>query len=385
MHHPRTESGQAAAEYVGVLTVVMIVLALAGTVATAAGLPGAVVRTVKLGLCMVGGDVCRPADAAAMGLEPCVTAAEAHTRSTAMSILFVKVGGDQAWSVEERSDGTFLVTASDGQTFGGTAGIGLHLGSAFHVGADGTITAGFNHGRAWVLPDRAAVNGLFAAVKSRFDLGKKIPNLLGLLPKATEQYSEGHGGADATVGLVFGNGEHETSPLQEQISAEAVLGRRSGPEGHTWYLRVDGAIAGALSDAVPQLGRGHRELVAEITDGPAGTLVLRAGASGSGGDRLTETTVTLPLSDAGNRATALALFAGRGATGGNAALAKRLGERATVQTLTYDLDTDRDQWNYTINALGAEHGTTATTRHLVAAEVTRNGATGQRLDCLDTT
>jgi len=377
VHHPRTQSGQAATEYLGVLAVVAIVIVLTGTVAMVAGLPRAVVDTVKLGLCIVGGDVCRPADAAALGLGPCVTGAEDHTRSTALSILFVKVGGGQQWSVEERSDGTFVVTASDGQSFGATAGAGLHLGSAFHVGVDGTVTAGFNRGRAWVLPDRAAVEDLFAAVESRFDLGKKLPELLGLLPPATQRFTEGRGGAEASLGLVLGDDRHETMALQQDLEAEAVLGRSTGRDGRTWYLKVGGEAAGALSDAVPQLGRAHRELVAEISDGPSPVLVLRAGSTSAGGNRLKETTATLGL-DAAGRAAVRALLRGDAQD-----LARRLRERATVQTLTYELDTDRDGWNYAaLGSLGAEHGTTATTRRLIGAEVTRNGVTGDRLDCL---
>src|SRR3954470_2961856 len=76
LSHPRPiplvhdETGQATTEYAGLLALIAAVLLGAGMlvgVDVAAG----VVQGIRTGICIVGGDVCRPSDAAAAGLEPC--------------------------------------------------------------------------------------------------------------------------------------------------------------------------------------------------------------------------------------------------------------------------------------------------------------------------
>ena len=62
----RHDTGQATAEYVAILAIVALLLA-GGFAVAAPPLGAKVVEAVRTGLCLVGGDICRPADAAAAG------------------------------------------------------------------------------------------------------------------------------------------------------------------------------------------------------------------------------------------------------------------------------------------------------------------------------
>ena len=108
--HP--SAGQAAAEYVALLLVVAAVLAGAATVALAVprGRRRASSTTVRTGLCIVGGDVCRDADAAAAGLAPCVTGVRSKRQDTTLDLAVVRLGGDGEWQIALRSDGGAVVT-----------------------------------------------------------------------------------------------------------------------------------------------------------------------------------------------------------------------------------------------------------------------------------
>src|SRR5918994_5963919 len=77
-------TGQASAEYVATLLVVAAVLAGAGTAVAVPGVAERVVTTVRTGICIVGGDVCRGGDAEAAGLPPCLTRERARGEGTTL-------------------------------------------------------------------------------------------------------------------------------------------------------------------------------------------------------------------------------------------------------------------------------------------------------------
>ena len=107
------------------LLVAGALLAGAATVAAVPALGERVVRTVRTGLCIVGGDVCRRADAAAAGLEPCLTAERSWRQETTIDLAVVRLGGDGEWQLALQSDGTAVVTRLEESAVGGTVGIGL--------------------------------------------------------------------------------------------------------------------------------------------------------------------------------------------------------------------------------------------------------------------
>ncbi|HZH25316.1 MAG TPA: hypothetical protein VEY49_10450, partial [Solirubrobacteraceae bacterium] len=84
--------GQATSEYVAILLVVAAALAGASTLALAvAGVGDRVVATLRTGICIVGGDVCRSADAAAAGLEPCVTDRRSRRQDTTLDVAVLRL------------------------------------------------------------------------------------------------------------------------------------------------------------------------------------------------------------------------------------------------------------------------------------------------------
>ena len=117
----RGEGGQAAAEYIAILLVAGALLA--GAAAVAAAVPGVgdrVVAAVRTGICIVGGDLCRTADAAAAGLPPCLTRERGDRQDTTVDIAVVRVGGHGEWQLALRSDGSAVVTRLEENEVGGT-------------------------------------------------------------------------------------------------------------------------------------------------------------------------------------------------------------------------------------------------------------------------
>ena len=226
---PRSQAGQASVDYVALLAVAAaVMLALAAATATAApGLPGAVVHQLRLGLCLVGADICRTADARARGLEPCVRWSEAHVRERTVSVLFVQAGGEQRWAIERRSDGTIRLSAADGQSLGATAGAGFRLGASVRAGADGSAEVAFVAGKAWELPDEAALTALLARVPDRFDLGMKLTELARVVPQPDVRYERVGGGLDGAAGLDVGDDGRSSRVLEQSGAA------RTAPRGRS--------------------------------------------------------------------------------------------------------------------------------------------------------
>ena len=121
-----TAAGQASAEYVALLLVAT--LALAGIAAVAVpGVGERLVRTVRTGICIVGGDVCRGADARAAGLPPCLTRERSRRQETTIDIAVVRLGGNGEWQLALRSDGSAVVTRLAEAAGGATAGVGVDV------------------------------------------------------------------------------------------------------------------------------------------------------------------------------------------------------------------------------------------------------------------
>jgi hypothetical protein len=370
--------GQASVEYLAAVALLAVVLAGAGVAVAAPDLPGAVAGKLRLALCLVSGDVCRRSDAAARGLEPCLVSGTEHARETGVSFLFIRGSGSEAWSVERLSDGRILLSAGYGQGLGATAGLGVHLGPVNAGGsADGAV--GFRAGRTWALPDEAALAGLLAGVHG-YDLASKLHTLVALFPPPTETYLEGggEGGAELAVQAVReipGGGGR----------ARAAVGRRSGPDGTTYYLDLGADSAGPLVAAVPELDR-HGLLVAEYTTGSPPAITLRSSARGSG-DAEVETVMRLALTDPADRAAArrVAFVSLAAPALALRDLLARIRARGTVERLRYRTHADTDGWSYGVElgaALGADRTTTVTSRELVDAQVVNGRFPVTRYDCL---
>jgi hypothetical protein len=354
------------------LALLAVVLAGAGVAVAAPGLPREVVRQVRVALCIVGGDVCRAADAAAAGLDPCVMEDGASETSETVTVGFASLGGQGAWSVEERSDGRLLVTFREGIDGGATAGAGVRLGPLVDLHADGTGGVGFGRGKAWEVPSRAAL-GDFVRVIARhpFDFEKELP---------APAYTFVQGGrfvtGEAGAGLAG-------TPIGSAGSGAArdALGRRVGRTGTTWYYDV----GGDLSTLLPSLDVAGR-MVFEYTDGSPPVLGVRATR---GGSTTTEFVGRQVLSDPADAARVRAFLAtalpltGRALLDGRRILS-RLREAGTLQRFTYAVESGGGSVGYgaaAVVALSVEHSESMVRRRLVDAVVLGDRA-ARRVDCL---
>ena len=164
--HPA--AGQASAEYVALL----LWPRCSGRARAAVAVPGVgerLVRTVRTGICIAGGDVCRSADARAAGLPPCVTRERSRRQETTIDIAVVRLGGNGEWQLALRSDGTAAVTRLAEAAGGATAGVGVTFSPPSSSSAcRAPSTAGYRGGKAWRFPDARAATAFLAARGARW-------------------------------------------------------------------------------------------------------------------------------------------------------------------------------------------------------------------------
>src|SRR5690242_14802585 len=101
-------TGQATAEYVGLLALVAAAVLGTGALVGLDPVGHAVARGIRTGICIVGGDVCRASDAVAAGLEPCTVGERSAGGGATVSIAWVRIGDARGWTVATRSDGSVL-------------------------------------------------------------------------------------------------------------------------------------------------------------------------------------------------------------------------------------------------------------------------------------
>lgn len=372
----RPSRGQATVEYVGAILLVAIVLAAAAVAVAAPGVPRTVVAKLRLALCIVGGDVCTSADAAARGLEPCLLSSEEHERDNGISFLFFRAGGSDVWSAERRSDGTIVLSESYGQDLEGTTGIGVHLGPVT-AGATAEGGAAFRSGRSWVVTE-AQLRSLLARTDGDPTRARLL--LEAALGEPATAFLEGGGvgGAELAVEAL------RTVP-GAGADARAALGRRTGPEGTSYYLDLGAGTSGPIIEAVPGADvAGH--VVAEYRASDPPVVTLRASGRHHAGEE-TETVLRLALRDAADRAAArrVAFLSLSDPALALRDLVARIRARGTVERLRYRTEEDASGWEYGVELglkLGADHATTALRRELVDAQLVNGPLPARREDCL---
>ena len=298
--HPA--AGQGSLEYVGLLSVVAAVLAVAGPVAGVSGVGSEVARVVRTGVCIVAGDVCRSSDAAAAGLAPCTLSDRRRGGGIAVTVMSVRVGGSHDWTVAQRSDGSVVVTREDGDEAGLSAGLGFEAGP-LRLGADGTFGLTFAKGTAWELPDAVTAARFLAEVEdgAAFDHGRWPPAWRsGGAGLATSGW--------AGLGVELGGSRSVSDTIAGgDVSAEAALGVRIGRGTTTLYLRSE-TYGPRLVDpfghaAGPESGG---PVIVEYTRDRGGPreLAFRVAARGARDDEVVDVVARLDLRDAANRAVA---------------------------------------------------------------------------------
>jgi hypothetical protein len=284
--------GVSSAEYTALVALVGSVFAGTAVVVGPAAIGEAVAGTVRTGICIVAGDVCRASDAEAAGLQPCTV--DDHTRGEGLTftVASLRFGADDRWTAARRSDGSVVITHFDERKLGGKVGVGAE---ASPLGIDAELSGKLDYtlmsGRAWEFHDAAS------AVRFLRDRDGVEP---------TWRFGD--------VGsVVTGEAELAVGPVvltEFESSARAAAGARVGRGLTTYYVRARAdALAGGLS--LPGLGGrvagpSTGDAVVELTRDAAGPreLAFRTVERGVRGDRVVETVARLDLRDGGHRAAA---------------------------------------------------------------------------------
>lgn len=333
-------SGQASAEYVALLALVAVALALAAGLSSG-GVGGQVLAGLQRGLCHVAPVRCPRPEPPRPDLVPCPLERTARDERLGATIGVVRLGKGGTLTTVRTSDGRVTVTLAEDDDAGAQASLGarLRLGRAT-LGGELTAAAGaaWTSGRSWTFASEAAARRFVDAYGRKATAGGRLLDdvrsrcsvlcdALGWdphrqLPEPDETYEEG--GLVGELSASFG-------PVRGGLDGSAVLGRRLARDGAaTWYLRLSAEAAAALAldglrltgGAAAQAllayeldaaGRPRALRVALAGEADAGLAAELAGATlSSGAGALVELEATLDLRDPANRAAASAVLAASG-------------------------------------------------------------------------
>ena len=252
----RRDEGQATVEYVALIALVALVLAVGGVVVAATtGVGERVAYAVRHGLCVVAGVLC-PAPA-----QPCVVNRDTTSDNATVTLGIVRLGEDAVVMRELRSDGRILVTLVGG----------LHGGAEIGIGAGGQVVAGgakigggaelraaaiarAGNGRTWIARNAAEADRLIEQLGAHettplvdvpVELADQIFGGAAAEVRAPDiEWSEGGTGGDA--GGTVGVGPISASAT---LSLKQVLGMRTDHTTgrHTVYFRLDNASSAKLA------------------------------------------------------------------------------------------------------------------------------------------
>lgn len=385
--------GQATSEYVALVALVAVVLALAAGL-TSGGVGGQVLAGLQRGLCRVSGTACPPPPPSLPDLAPCPVERTTSSESLDGAFELVKLGRSGTLIAVRGSDGRVSVTLADGTTAGGEVGLGFKLGTGGRHGVEARagVTASIVSGRSWTLANASAARAFVDRHGAKATIGGKAVDLVrsgcsilcdaigwhphAELPPPDELYM-GQGAAaklEAPLGLAT-----------LRASGSGLLGARLRRDGSsTWFLQLDTAV-GADVELTPELwapSLQHQAVVSYTLDaqrrpvelvvhtvarGALGGMLRgarggrRAGA-GAGGALVTEVDATLDLHDPQNRAAAAAFVAAlRDPLGlarlkrNAAAVREQIARTGAVDRRTYALSSTAFELGATV-ALGTQLG-----------------------------
>jgi hypothetical protein len=367
------QRGQASIEYVGVLALGAVVFATVGAIAGLGAIPAAVASTVRTGICIVAGDICRDSDARAAGLQPCTVGDRSEGGGKVFSVGLFRIGGADGLLIARRSDGTVVVTESEQERGGVGAGVGVEatpLGLQF--GAWGSIDFTVAHGSAWEFPDAAAAGRFLAGADD-------VP--------PTWRFGEvgGELGGEVSAwlkGIRFA-GVH--------AGAATAAGVRIGRERTTLYMRghLDtGADAWAPRSRAGLNGPGGQLMIELTLDGTEPReIAFRTAGRGGGPGQVVDTVARLDLRDPRNRAAAsTVLESGVPSPPRLLALMRYAAQHGTVERAVYDVRDSSSSFALALKLgaeLGLEDKDVDVERTLVAASAWTHGSQERlREDCI---
>ncbi len=323
--------GQATTEYVGLVALVAVALALASGL-TSGGVGGQVLAGLQRGLCGVAPVGCPRPEPPRADLAACPLEQHARTEELATTIAVLRLGTSGTLALARASDGRMTVTLAHGSTVGGESGLGARLRVGRRaVAAEAEARAGiaWTSGRSWSFADEATARRFVATYGRKATIGGQLLDgvrsrcsvlcdALGWrphaeLPEPDAIYAEAGPIARLSASLGLGT--------RAEADAGALLGRRLGRTGErTWYLRLGAVATAALGLPGGELtaGAGHDAVLAyeldargiphtlrvstavELRDGAAatGTLGSRRAALAAGEGTVVELEATLDLREA---------------------------------------------------------------------------------------
>jgi len=378
--HLRDRAGQATAEYAALLALVAAALAGAGALIGLHTIGDAVAATVRTGICIVAGDVCRASDAEAAGLEPCTTGERALGGGFTLTVASIRLGSGEEWTAATRSDGSVLVTRSRRRSGGGAVGVGVQaspLGLEF--GVKGKLDFTVDAGSAWEFPDAAsAVRFLKARDEDR------VP--------PTWRFGEAGALLTGTAGAKVGG----ATLTGVEATAEAAAGARVGHGHKTLYVRAkldSRATAWMPGDRRTAYGPSTGDVMTEITSDAHGVreIAFRTARRGPRPGQLTEWVARLDLRDPANRAVAEPLLSRRlpwppGVLSDLRAVAVRTAQAGTVERAVYAVRDESQEFEVAARlgiAFGIDADKIDVDKRLVAASAWTPGSQERvREDCL---
>jgi hypothetical protein len=377
----RRAAGQASTEYVAILLVVAVVLA--GAAATAAAVPGVgsrVVGVVRTGICIVGGDLCRSADAAAAGLAPCVTAERSDREGTTVDIGVVRLGEHGEWLLALQSDGGAVVTRLERDDIGGTAGVGVTFSPlGINASASAAALVGYQGGRAWRFPDAPAAREFLERAQREEGPPDARP------PDTRWDAIAGSGSASAGMAVA------DLARAGVAVSADAAIGLRRDGGRRTLALDL-GAREPALTLELPGYWSppppGAVSVVAEVTWEGSAARELALRTARTEGGRIEELVARLDLRDPESRAIAERVLRPPGPEAAAAlrSLMRRIATHGIVERRGYAITERRKGFSVAGRlgvALGLSHERVTAERRLTDATAwVRGGPPQRRFDCL---
>jgi len=272
--------GQATVEYVALLALAAMLLALAAPLAGLAPVGAAVVHTIRLGICLVANDFCSQADARLNGLGPCTVARREQELDGAFALGPLRFGSDVVWSAAADSDGGVEVGLQAGGDAGvGIAGIGIDAPGplSLHVGGEGTLTLQLRRGAGWSFGSgdeaQAFIDGLPGSALAR------APSWV----SSTDSL-------DAALAAGVKLRGVDAAGLQADAKASHAVQVGPGDVAHVFYeAELSGPALHALGAGFAELGTLSWTIEKIYASGVPAGLVLRTAQSSAGGGEVTET------------------------------------------------------------------------------------------------
>ena len=336
--------------------------------------------TVRTGICIVGGDVCRASDAEAAGLEPCTVGERALGRELVVTVASLRLGSGEVWTAATRSDGSVVVTKARRRSGGGAIGIGVEaspLGLEF--GVKGKLDYALDSGRAWEFPDAASA-ARFLADRDE----DRVPPSVRF----------GEAGAVLTGTAAVKVGGATLTGLE--ATAERASGARVGRGRTTLYVRAKLDSRAKLwipGDSRSAYGPSTGDVMTEITSDAHGVreIAFRTAKRGPRPGQLTEWVGRLDLRDPANRAVVEPLLSRRlpwppGILSDLRAVVLRTAQVGTVERAVYAVRDESGEFDLATRigiAFGVEADRVDVDKRLVAASAWTSGSKERvREDCL---